>query len=274
MKKIINILFIVVVATVTATAQGVRIGNLEITVKKTERDTVTQITIDEPCPPCPSENETRPKRNPYKYHTSSCFFAMGFILPDNGADYYTILGGNSINLDLGWNHRYQLGKRFALGGVFHYSFYNYKLRNVVTDPTFSAEVIGRAIDPADIDKQVYRSNNLAAGVFTRFYLIPPAKKYHKSDNYVEIEIGGKDGMFFDLGIQGDFAFGRYCKLNTHSSGKDKYHDSYAFNPFGTSAFARVGFSWLTLYARYRITDAFNKNALPLDLPRWTIGIVL
>ena len=263
MKKIMTI-FCITCISVSAIAQsGVRIGNYEIFVKKAEKDSIIQVFVeDDPCPPCPSENETRPKHknNPHKYHHSTSFCGIGFILPDNSSDYYTALGGKSINIDIGGMQRYQISRWFALLGTLQYSYYNYKFRDAASEPDFAREVIGWNYAANDIRKQVFRSHNIAAGVFTRYYLVPPKLRNASS------------GMYIDLGAQGDFAFSKYCKLKTHSEGKRKIRDNYAFNPFTASAIARIGWDSCAIFARYRLTDVFNSKALPMDLPPITIGI--
>lgn len=261
MKKLITIFCFACISVCTVVAQkGVKIGNMEIVIKKIDQDTVTQIIVEDPCPPCPSEKETRPKPKASKYHRSSFFAGIGFILPDYGSDYYTVLGGNSINIDAGWLHRFQITRRFSLGGTLQYSYYNYKLRDAASDPVFAGEVIGGPVDPGDIDKQVYRCHDIATSAFTRFYLVPASTWSNSS------------GLYLDLGIQGDFAFSKYYKLNTNSGGNKKHHDDYAFNPFTASTIVRVGWNWFSVFARYRFTDAFNSRALPMDLPPITIGI--
>ena len=258
MKKIIIILCITSIS-VTAMAQsGVRIGNMEFVYRKVGNDTITQITVDDPCPPCPSEKETRPKAT-YKSRVTDGFCGLGFILPDNGNDFYTVRGGNSFSIDVGGERRYHLSRNFALGGLTQYSFYNYRLRPV--EPTYLHEVIGN-IDPNHIKKQVFRSHNFAAGVFARLYLSAPKSS-------------GKGGMFIEGGAQSDFAFSKYCKLKLNNpKGKGKYRDGYTFNPFTASATARIGWGSTVVFARYRFTDAFNKKELttPMDLPRVTIGL--
>ena len=259
-KLIIIILCTSCISAGTIAQSGVRIGNLEFVYRKVGSDTITQITVDDPCPPCPSEKETRPKAT-YKSRVSDGFCGLGFIFPDNGDDFYTVRSINSFNIDLGGERRYHLTRRLALGGLTQYSFYNYRLKPV--DPTYLSEVIGRNIVPNDIRKQVFRSHNLAAGIFARFYLSPP-----RASN-------GKGGMFMEAGAQGDFAFSKYCKLKTRDpNAKEKHRDKYVFNPFTASATARVGWGSTVIFARYRFTDAFNKKELttPMDLPRITIGI--
>lgn len=239
---------------VGAIAQSnMRIGNLEISVK------------DIPCP----QNETclNPKTT-YK----STFCGIGFILPNNGNGYFTTLGGSSINLDIGRMHRYQITPQFALGRTLQYSYYNYRSWNAASRSEFVDEVIGKDYDKHGIRKQVYRSHNIAASAFTRYYLVP-VKKH----------------LYIDLGVQGDFAFNKYFKIKTESEGKRKYRNDYAFNPFTASVTARIGWNrkncsfkldgkcWRcdnsrAIFVRYRFTDAFNSKALPMDLPRITIGI--
>ena len=257
MKKFITIIFCVTCISVTAIAQsGVRIGNMEFIIKKTEHDTITQITVDDPCPPCPSEKETRPKPT-YKSRVSDGYCAWGFILPNHGKDYYSTLGVNSFNIDIGEERRYHLTRRFAVGGMTQYSFYNYRLKPET--PAYLEEVIGTFVKD-DIRKQVYRSHNFVAGIFTRFYLSPPKTS------------SGKGGMYFDVGAQGDLAFSKYCKIKTHSAGKQKTRDGYAFNPLSASATVRVGWGSRAIFVRYRLTEAFNSKVFLKDLPPITIGM--
>jgi len=267
MKKLAVIFLCTACTLASAVAQPhVRIGNLEFYAKKAERDTAAQIAVDEfcpPCPPCPSENEIRPKPKKFaykNYYESSGFIGFGFVLPDNGNGYYTTLGGNSFSFEVGGIHRYQVARRFALLGTFQYSYYNYRLRDAASDSLFRNETIRKVVDNDDIKKQVFRSHSFAVGTFTRFYLVAPRKR---SDN----------GIFVDLGVQGDYVFSKYYNLYYTDSEKkkSKNRNGYAFNPFTASAVARVGWDSFSVFARYRFTDAFNHKALPTDLPPITIG---
>jgi len=263
MKKLVSIFLCTACISISAIAQsGVRIGNMEIILRKTENDTVAQITVGDPCPPCPSEKETRPKAKSVERNVniSDGFCGIGFILPDNSNDYYTTIGGNSINLDFGGSRRYQLTRWFALGGTMQYSFYNYKLRDAGSDPSFVTEVTGIPFERQDLRKQVFRSHNLAAGPFIRINLVPSSNPKKN------------DGFYIDLGVQGDFAFSKYYKVKTRSGEKHKYREGHVFNPFTASAIARIGWSDKAIFARYRFTDVFNSSALPMDLPPITIGI--
>jgi len=275
MKKIINILVCVTCISVTAIAQSVRIGNLEFNVRKVENDTVAQITVHEPCPPCPdnlAENSNQPKPKPKfkQYEQTSFFGGFGAVLPNESSDYYTVLGGSSFNIDAGWIRCHMLTRWFALGGTLQYSFYNYKLRDAASDPKFVEEIIGAEFAKDDIRLQAYRSHNITTSAFTRFYLTPLQTRNGRI-------ISGSGKLYLDLGAQGDFAASRYCMLKTQSEKKRRYREDYAFNPFGASAIVRIGCNLLpgsksAIFARYRFTDAFNSKVLPMDLPPLTIGI--
>ena len=264
MKKLIIILGIACISASAIAQPAVRIGNMEIIVRKQGQDTTMQVNVlEDPCPPCPPvENETRSRvnSNTYKYHYQSGFGGVGFIMPDIGSGNYATLGGSSINFDIGNMHRYQLARWFALVGTLQYSYYNYKLHDAAEEPDFNIMVLNsRTYSNADISKQVFRSHNAGAGAFMRIYLGQPRRH-------------SNDGVFVDFGIQGEWAFSKYYKLKTQKGGKEKIRDDYAFNPFNASYAVRVGMKRFSVYARYRFTDAFNSKALPLDLPPVTIGV--
>jgi hypothetical protein len=265
MKKLIIILFCTACISVSAIAQsdvrGVRIGNMEIVVRKAGNDTVAQIIVDEPCPPSKKKTQSwtwKYERN--ERNISDGFCGIGFILPDNSSGYYK-MGGSGFNLDMGGSHRYHLARWLALGGTMQYSFYSYKLRDAASTLPFWEEITGVPFDRHDLRKQVFRSHNIAAGPFMRLYLVPSSRPKKN------------DGFYIDLGAQGDFAFSKYYKIKTRSGEKHKYRDGHVFNPFTASAIARLGFcnDW-AIFARYRFTDAFNFSVLPIDLPPVTIGI--
>ena len=266
MKKLIIILFCTTISVSVIAQSGVRIGNLEFIVRKTETDTIVQINVDEPSSPCPPEVKSKPKAKSTDRNISDGFCGIGFILP-NYSEYYSTLSPSSINLDFGGSHRFQLTRWFALGGTMQYSFYNYKLNKAVSDPgsAFVTEVMKGDLPNSDLQKQVFRSHNIAAGPFIRLHLVPSSRPKKN------------DGFYIDLGVQGDFAFSKYYKNKTTSGGKLKIRNgdtlnNDVFNPFTASAIARIGWSSSAIFARYRFTDAFNSVRLPMDIPPITIGI--
>jgi len=266
MKKLMIIFCITCISASLIAQSGVRIGSYEFFVKKAEKDSVIQVFVeDDPCQPCPSENETRPKSGktkhiPRTYNDFIC--GIGFTLPDNGENYYPVLGNKSIVVDAGWIRRYQIARWVALGGTLNYSFYNYKLRDASSEPVFKNEILdGRDFDMDDIRKQVYRSHNIAVSAFVRFYPIPPPR--NRSNN---------NAPYFDFGAQGDVAVGSHYLIDTRSEGREKFYNDYAFSPFIASAIARAGTGNTAIFARYRFTDIYNSKVLPMELPPLTFGI--
>ena len=253
MKKLIIIIICIAGISLSAVAQNrtnFRIGDRDITIIIHNQDSVNK------------------ERNPYRYRTIASIAGLGFVVPDNSQ--YKAMGGSSFNLDAGALRKYNLSRRFAMGGTLHYSFYNYRLRGTNEEPFFNTVLLGdRDIARSDINKQVFRSHNISPGVFSRFYLKPPEN--HRRD----------DGFYIDLGLQGDLAFSKYYILKHPNGDKDKFRNNDVFNTLGASAVARIGWkpSWTSgnsnssaIYFRYRLTNAFNQSVLPMDIPKFTIGI--
>jgi hypothetical protein len=254
MKKTVATFCVACIAGSASLAQpSEKIGNMEITYKK--NDTLMLVVTELSTQPSQNESKPTPKNESYKLREISCFIGFGFAFPDNGRSYYTTLGINSYNIDVGWHRRYNLSREFALGWKFQYSFYHYRLRDATDDPVFMETIIGRSLPPNEIRKQAYRSNNIAVSAFTRYYLVP-------------------GNLYVDLGIQGDMAFSRYYKLYYPNAGQQKFRDNYAFNPFMASAVVQMGWDNFAVFARYRLTDAFNRSALSKDIPQLSIGIRL
>jgi hypothetical protein len=261
MKKIILFSCACMMASVAFAQSSVRIGNMEISVKKINGDTLTQIVVDEPCPPCPPDDATRPthRHKQYSRYSHRAYAGFGMNYPESSADIYPLSG--SFNFDAGGTHHFRLSKHFAFLGSFGYSLYSYRLKDVIgTDAEFAPITDGLQADR--IKKQMYRSNNLTTGVYTRFYLVAPPHYSHKQSLYI------------DLGVQGDWAFAKYIKVKYHDGGKNKFHDNYAFKPFNASAVARIGWNGIACFARYRFTDAFNHKVLSNEIPRLSFGILL
>ena len=275
MKKLVDIFSLICVFCISlcAVAQpALRIGNMEITVRHHGQDTTMQITI--------LDDEVRAPHKPaYQYYErSSAVFNLGFVLPARNNSSYSTNVVSSLNLDFGAMHRYQLSHRFSAGAQTFYSYYNYRLSNANSETDFKDFVMnGREFDRTEINKQVFRSHNLSQGVFARYYFLPPKNRCDL-------------GIYLDAGIQGDWAFSKFYKIKTQN-GQKKYRDRDAFNPLTASVFARLGWNqinrkWMgggnncnggnlrAIYVRYRFTNAFNKDVLPMDLPPLTIGFVI
>lgn len=196
---------------------------------------------------------------PYNATRSSLFVGFGFAIPDNGSSYYAIIDGSSYCFDAGWRKYMHLNRRFAAGGTLHYSFYSYRLTDALSDSTFKAAATGLATLPGNVNKQLYRSNNFALGVFTRVYLFFAPKR-----------------CYVDLGAQGDWAFSRYYMLHYPYpyDGKQKFREDNTFNAFSASAVAQLGWNSVALFARYRLTNVFNQSILSKNLPPLSVGFRL
>ena len=204
-----------------------------------------------------SENGNRLGLRGNKY-LSGGFVGFGFIQDVFG--FYEVAGGNSTNLDIGRMHRYQFKPRFALIGTVQYSYYNYKLHDAASEMSFNYHVLEYAHIDGKISKQAFRSHNISTSAGYRFYLVKPKRNDNNS------------GLFADVSLQGDWAFSRYYRLNHKDGSKIKRRDKDLFNPFSTSYIARIGWNRFSIYARYRVTDAFNSNHLFFDVPPLTIGV--
>ncbi|MDR1866495.1 MAG: hypothetical protein LBR08_13125 [Bacteroidales bacterium] len=256
MKKMIIIACIACMAgSMKVAAQpAVKIGNMEILIRKSKGDTITRILLDEPGVARRSEKGDKYVPQPRK--TSSFSVGVGFVLPDNSAGKYAVFGINSSYFDAVWYRGYRISRGFSIVRTVQYAFHNYRLTDAAEDPAFASTVTGSSVDPDGIRKQVYRSHHIGVGVHIRRYLFR------------------ESGMFLDLGVQGDLAFGKRYKVFYYHHGKEKFRDNSAFNPFIASAVARIGWNNIAFFARYRFTDAFNRSVLAKDLPQWSFGVHL
>ena len=265
MKKLIVIFCIINISMNVIAQRAVRIGNMEIIVRAAEQDTTVQINVlDEPVVPQVSENTTQP-RNRFLYRNNNGpFVDLGFVLPDNSSDYYTVLGSRSLNVNVGAMRNHHFAPRFALVGTLHYSYHNFDFHNITDDPVFLSVVLGdRDFSNEQIRRQTFRSHNLGTGASIRFYFNKPTHRRIPPS-----------GIFFETGARAEVALRKFAMIDTKSDGSKKYHDDHAFNPFIVSAFASVGLNKTAIFVSYRLTDVFNSSVLQKDLPPINIGIRL
>ena len=268
MKKLVIIILCKICISLGAFGQQtLRIGKMEF-IRHHSQDTTVQVIV-----------EDAPRITPvpeYRYKNRySGVFNLGLIFPDYNHSYKTS-NIASINFDLGAMHSHQISRRFSTGATSHYSYYNYRMRDANIEYNFRNLVMnGTYVERVNIKKQVFRSHNLAHGLFLRYYFMPPT---HRRD----------PGVYIDMGIQGDWAFSKYYKMKTHN-GQKKYRNGDVFNPVTASFFAKFGWNqnnkmglgsgninssndFRAIYVRYRFTNAF-RDVLPIDLPPITIGLV-
>lgn len=193
------------------------------------------------------------KRKPRR-HITQFYAGLGFATPIGSENALPIYYGNSFNLELGVRYLYRPAKAYAIGTFLQYSCYSYKLKPNGQD-LFDLGIATTA------GKHYYRTDNLGTGIINRFFLFP----YSRSRQ-----------LYIDLGAYGDYSYSKRVKIKDESSGnkeKYKYRDGSKFNPFEAGVFAAIGYDWISVYGRYRLTNCFNQNEVDVyDPTRLSIGI--
>ncbi|MDR0415628.1 MAG: PorT family protein [Prevotellaceae bacterium] len=269
MKKIITTFyFACAVAGMVAAQPSIRIGSIEINFRKNSDTTALSDEqqrslknggADKEQQPSSKDGGAGKKQQPYRRHSRSSFIGVGFIVPNNNSSdsrYYTALGANSYNIDIGMRSWRYTSRQVSFGGGFQYSFYNYRLHDAIDDPAFLKAVTGLETPPSySIEKQNFRSHSFAISVLARYY-IPSIN------------------IYVSASAQGDFVFSKHYTLYYPRKGLEEFYSNHAFNPFVASAVAELGGKHFTLFVRYRLTSAFNLSVLPKDLPPLSLGIRL
>lgn len=84
------------------------------------------------------------------------------------------------------------------------------------------------------------------------------------------------GSFLDIGIMGEWFFSiREVSKNKRTDGsiiKEVVKDSPNVNKLDAKAYARLGFSHISIFGTYRLTDLFKSFSNYPDLPRLVIGL--
>ncbi len=262
MKKIFAVVCLICIYSGLISAQRVRIGNMEITIKENQNDTVVQIDVNDRTTSVTrnkdKENYDKDSHGKVKrsYHTSEGYMGLEFIVPDAGDDYLETIGGNSYQFNIGYRYTFHPARWYGIGFTVQYSFYNYRLRDA------SQTLTGVAADPY---KEVFRSNNIGIGIFNRIYLAPGRSRRPSSN-----------GLYLDFGVGGDWSYSRFYKTKTDMgdySVNVKARNSYAFEPFNANAFAGVGFGCFEIFAHYRFTNVFNSDVIDKKLPPISVGFL-
>ncbi|MDR0714905.1 MAG: PorT family protein [Bacteroidales bacterium] len=255
MKKIAIFCCFACLSANTIAQKTVRIGNMEIVLRKAGNDTITQIIVDEPQASSSSRKKTKYVKDCNPNYSHGGYLGFGFVYPARGNDIYDMR--RSFTFDIGGRNTFRIARLLSIGTSLGYSFYNYHLKDAVGSPGFE-EITGDLL-PEEVKKEAFHSNNLTTSFYTRFYFYPPQNNHRK--------------LYIDAGIQGDWAFAKHYKVKDKDGGKDKFYNSYAFNPFYLSAIARIGWNGIAIFGRYRFTDAFNKKVFNnKDLPPYSLGI--
>jgi len=184
----------------------------------------------------------------YHRFSEEMYLGFGFVVPMRNADYLSIHSGNSFHLDIGFKHLYHPSQYYAIGVLLQYGCYSYRM--VDAAPIFMDKA-----PRGEIYREYFRTDNIGTGLVQRVRLFPR--------------------FWVEGALYGDWAFSKRYKVKSRVDGskeKSKYRDGEKFNPFGAGAQAGVKWNSTTLYARYRFTNFFNPDYIPMEVPRLSIGV--
>lgn len=183
------------------------------------------------------------------------FIGMGMAMPIDKNKNLPVYYGNSYSLEVGLRHIYRASGFYAIGTTFQYTFYNYKLKGAAQNKTFVDNV------PGEVRREYFRTDNLGVGLFNRFYL--SSIKDHS--------------LMLDLGGYADYSYSKRYKVKTIEDGsneKHKYRDGSMFNPVQAGLYGAISKNSCSFFVRYRLTNLFNPDKVPSELPRFSIGLQL
>lgn len=181
------------------------------------------------------------------------FFGIAMAVPLRDQEYLPMHYGSSHSIEIGFKYFYRPAARYAIGTLWQYSFYNYKLKDAAANETFVSNV------PGEVRKESFRTDNLGTGIINRFYLFPMQNK----------------PFMLDLGGYVDFSYSKRYHVKTVENGKDtkhKYRDGSKFNPIQAGLYGAITKGSYSFYAKYRLTNLFNPDAIPMELPRLSMGV--
>lgn len=195
------------------------------------------------------------KNNKKRYRNIEEFYVgVGFAVNTKEEAYLPVYYGNSYNLEFGWRYLYRPAKAFAIGTHFQYTSHTYRLKNAAANNTIVSNV------PSEVFRENFRTDNIGTGLNTRFYLFP---------------LNSRRPVHIDFGAYLDYAFSKRYKVKTMINGekeKFKYRDGSKFSPFAAGLQGSITVKGVSIYTRYRLTDMFDNTQIPLEVPRWTLGV--
>ena len=182
------------------------------------------------------------------------FFRFGFI---EGKDKpgARIIFGKSTDFAFGFRKRYKISSLYSLGFETELQARNYKFKQTV-EKTFPDTIISKS--------QSLNYVNLGLGFFNRFNFDP-----HRG-NFL--------GTFLDIGIVGSWHFSTHefseNKLSNGTTETKMIGDLAYVKKLSASVYTRIGFSHVSIFSSYRLTELFKETNKYPDLPRLVLGIEL
>jgi hypothetical protein len=178
-------------------------------------------------------------------------FKLGFVTPPSGKN-AEVAYGSSVDIGFGVRKKYKIGAVYSLGWELGADYTDYKIR----------QNLSKAYVPGIIyESQRFDISTVSLGFYNRFNFDP-----HR---------GNFMGSFFDLGITGyySYSFREIYKYDTnHGRATTEVGSLDYVNHFHSALIARLGYSRLSLWASYRITDFFKPAINYPELPPITAGI--
>ncbi|MBR1792714.1 MAG: S8 family serine peptidase [Bacteroidales bacterium] len=226
-----------------------------------------------------SDNEEIYHASPQKHQPSGwgntsprrydIYWQAGAML-NSQSDEVSLRGFSPVNR-LGGRLLYAFSKPYAIGLGAEWGMANYKLMPAQTNPLDNALFL----NVNDLLKKKMRQGELSIELFQRIRLVPGGSFTHR-------------GIYWDLGFYGSYNYYRYKitakgSVSAAEEAVTTYHgldfsDAYRWN-YGVST--RLGYGFVGLYCRYRMTGLFSSeaasetmqpNGFYLYLPRLEMGL--
>lgn len=192
-------------------------------------------------------------KSKYPRSYEDMFVGIAMAVPLRNEEHLPMHYGSSHSIEVGFKYFYRPVARYAIGTLWQYSFYNYRLKDAAANGTFVSDV------PGEIRKESFRTDNIGTGLINRFYLFPMNNR----------------PFMLDLGGYVDFSYSKRYHVKTIENGKNtkhKYRDGSKFNPIQAGLYGAVTKGSYSFFVKYRLTNLFNPDAVSMELPRMSMGI--
>jgi len=201
------------------------------------------------------DRATEPKYNkgPNRDKFVQGLMKIGFVTPPEYGD-AKLIYGSSVNLGIGLRKKFKVSGLYSLGWQFEYEYTDFKFKK-------NASELSPAGTP--IKTKRFDVSALALGFFNRFNFDP--------------DRGNHMGTFFDIGINIIYAYSMnevYKYETGYGEAVTKVGDLDYVNSIQSDFVARFGYSKLSMYGKYRVTDYFESDSHRSEVPRVVVGIEL
>ncbi|MDZ4751145.1 MAG: hypothetical protein SGI87_05980 [Flavobacteriales bacterium] len=214
----------------------------------------------------PYEQLSRKEFGPNTRNWWSSYTKLGPLIPILNDDSLGVQENfSSWLMDIGWRHKYKLSSSLSIGYDFGYAYNTFRIKQSETSNLLSPGFVN--------DKQVLRTHSITTSAFIRFNF---GKKR-----------GNTIGQYFDLVGEMNYHFREELltrnKVDTNQGNLGETVKNVSiglpfvknFQYFGS---ARVGWNYISIFAKYRMSDLFrpvlginNGREVP-QLPGLFMGI--